>query len=419
MSGKRRRRRGVFNCRPPQSPPTPPDDLTIRTSNIMRRPWNFVAAIGLAACGVAGIGVWRYVSFAAAADAAPKATVAPAIPATIGTAERKNVPVYINGLGTVQAYETVTVNTRVDGTLDKVSFAEGQDVNAGDVLAQIDPRPFKASLDLAVATRAKDQAQLENARLDFKRFQDSGTLATTQQQIDTQAALVRQLVATVQADDANVEAARVQLDYTTIRAPVSGRAGIRLVDEGNIVHAASTTGLVVITQLKPISVVFTLPQDQLQSVIHEMTTSKAPLVAVAQGRDDRRTLDTGTLTLVDNQIDPATGSVRLKATFPNDDLALWPGQFVSIRLQLKILEDVVTVPSTAIQRGPDGMYVYIVKPDQTAAIQPVTDAQLSGGTAVIAKGLTAGTRVVVSGQYSVQPGSRVVNADSANLASTK
>ena len=332
------------------------------------------------------------------------------IPVTIGSAQRKDFPVYLDGLGTVQAYNTVTVNTRVDGELDKVDFKQGQDVKAGEVLAQIDPRPFQAALDLAKATKAKDQAQLENARLDLKRYQQAGTLANTQQQIDTQTALVHQLEATVQADQANVEAAQVQLDYTTIRAPLSGRTGLRLVDQGNIVHAASTSGLVVITQLHPISVLFTLPQDQLQEVIRQMRASKAPLPVMAQGRDDQRQLGTGTLEFVDNQIDQSTGSVRLKATFPNNEGALWPGEYVNVRLQLETLPQVVIVPSTAVQRGPNGMYVYVVKPDATVAMQPVRVGQMSGGTAVIENGLGSGTSIVVAGQYRLQPGSRVQSA---------
>lgn len=384
----------------------------------MRRSWIF-SLVGVAAVVAGGI-TWRHISSSAATPPAASADIAPApIPATLGTAERKNVPVYLDGLGTVQAYNTVTVNTRVDGTLDKVSFVEGQDVKAGDVLAQIDPRPFKASLDLAVATKAKDEAQLVNARLDLKRFKDSSLLASTQQQIDTQQALVNQLAATVEGDQANIEAAQVQLDYTTIRAPISGRTGIRLVDQGNIVHAANTTGLVVITQLQPISVVFTLPQDELQSVIHEMGASKAPLIAVAQGRDDRRTLDTGTLSLVDNQIDPTSGSVRLKAVFPNSRYTLWPGQFVNVRLQLKTLDNVVTVPSTAVQRGPDGMFVYTVKPDTSIAIQPVSVAQMSQGTSVIDKGVAAGTPIVVAGQFRLKPGSRVEGAPGIPVAGGK
>jgi multidrug efflux system membrane fusion protein len=332
-----------------------------------------------------------------------------AIPATVGVSERKNVPVYLTGLGTVQAFNTVTAKVRVDGQLDKVNFTEGQTVKAGDVLAQIDPRPFQAALDLATATKAKDQAQLENARLDLKRYQTAGTLANTQQQIDTQGALVRQLEAAVAADQANIEGARTQLDYTTIEAPLSGRTGIRLLDQGNIVHATDTTGLVVITQLQPISVIFTLPQDQLQDVIHEMSAVSTPLSVFAFGRNNEQQLGEGTLALVDNVIDQNTGSVRLKATFPNNNSALWPGQYVNVRLLLKTLPQAVTVPSTAIQRGPDGMYVYAVKPDQTVAMQAVTVGQMTDGTSVIDSGLAAGTPIVTGGQSRLQPGSRVQN----------
>jgi multidrug efflux system membrane fusion protein len=291
-------------------------------------------------------------------------------------------------------------------------------VNAGDVLARIDPRPFQATLDLARATKAKDQANLENAQLDLRRFQEGGTLANTQQQIDTQGALVKQLQATVAADEANLESAQVQLDYTTIRAPITGRTGIRLVDQGNIVHATDTGGLVVITQLQPISVIFTLPQDQLREVTQAMNASKTPLKVIAQGRTDTQTLDEGTLALVDNRIDQTTGSVKLKATFPNKDYKLWPGQYINVELQLETLPQVVTVPSDAVQRGPDGLYVYVVKPDQTASIQPVSVGQMRDGTAVIEKGLNAGTPIVVAGQYRVQQGSKIRNTpDNSSVAS--
>lgn len=373
----------------------------------MRRRWFLIIPACFLVLG--GLLTWRMTL-----AAQPRSTTArqptQAIAVTIGTAQQKNVPVYLDGLGTVQAYNTVTVNTRVDGELQKVDFKQGQDVKAGDVLAQIDPRPFQAALDLAKATKAKDQAQLENTQLDLHRYQQAGTLASTQQQIDTQTALVHQLEATVQADQANVEAAQVQLDYTTIKAPLSGRTGLRLVDQGNIVHAANTSGLVVITQLHPISVLFTLPQDRLQDVIRQMHESKTPLPVVAQGRDDRRQLGAGTLEFVDNQIDQTTGSIRLKATFPNNQDTLWPGEYVNVRLLLKTLPQVVVVPSTAVQRGPNGVYVYVVKPDSTVAIQPVGVGQISSGTAVIENGLTAGTRIVAAGQYRLQPGSRVQSA---------
>jgi membrane fusion protein, multidrug efflux system len=381
----------------------------------MRRRWLVIVAVCLLV-PAAGV-TWHIASEPATAEQTQKPQQQ-AVPATLGTSAKKDVSIFLSGLGTVQAFNTVTVNTRVDGQLNSVNFKEGQHVNAGDVLAQIDPRPFQATLDLTRATKAKDQANLENAQLDLRRFQQGGTLANTQQQIDTQGALVKQLQATVEADQANLESAQVQLDYTTIRAPIAGRTGIRLVDQGNIVHATDTGGLVVITQLQPISVIFTLPQDQLREVTHEMNVSKTPLKVIAQGRTDGQTLDEGTLALVDNRIDQTTGSVRLKATFPNKDYKLWPGQYINVELQLKTLPQVVTVPSDAVQRGPDGMYVYVVKPDQTAAIQPVTVGQMRDGTAIIEKGLNAGTPIVVAGQYRVQQGSKIRNtADTSSAAS--
>ncbi|HEX3341924.1 MAG TPA: efflux RND transporter periplasmic adaptor subunit [Pseudolabrys sp.] len=369
---------------------------------------------------LAGELTWKIMHSAAAADRAVAQTSSNGrpVPATVGIAERRNVPVYLTGLGTVQAFNTVTVNTRVDGELNKVAFVEGQNVKAGDVLAQIDPRPFQASLALAQATKAKDEALLANARIDLQRFQKV-PLGNTQQQIDTQAALVQQLVATVDADAANIDAAQVQLDYTTIKAPLSGRTGVRLVDQGNIVHATSTTGLVVITQLQPISVVFTLPQDQLQEVVSQMSATSPPLKVVALGRGDTQRLDEGTLALVDNQIDQTTGSVRLKATFPNKNYTLWPGQYVNAQLLLKTLPQVVTVPSAAIQRGPKGMYVYTVTPDSTVSMQPVDVSEMTNGTSVVDKGLDPGTKIVVAGQYRLEPGSRIRGTPAPRLASEK
>jgi membrane fusion protein, multidrug efflux system len=334
-------------------------------------------------------------------------TAAPAVPVTIGVSEVKSVPVYLVGLGTVQAFNTVVVKVRVDGQLDKVDFTEGQDVKVGDVLAQIDPRPFRAALDQAKAIKAKDEAQLENAKLDLVRFKDLHDFAT-RQSVDTQTALVHQLEATIQGDQAAIDSAQVQLDYTTIKAPISGRTGIRLVDQGNIVHATDPNGLVVITQLQPISVIFALPEHYLRAVSQEMQA--APLQVFAQARSDARRLGEGTVALVDNQIDQSTGSIKLKATFPNDNHALWPGQFVNIQVLLRTLQQAVTVPGTAVQRGPDGMYVYVVRPDSTVVMTPVIVGQMSQGIAVIEKGLDAGAKIVVAGQYRLAPGMRVTPA---------
>jgi multidrug efflux system membrane fusion protein len=363
--------------------------------------WLTTAILVVAASGLA----WYVVHQPAkSAPGQTPSAVVPAGPVTAGLAETKNIPVYLTGLGTVQAFNTVVVKVRVDGQLDKVAFTEGQDVKAGDLLAQIDPRPFQAALDQAKAVKAKDEAQLENARRDLQRFINLHDFAT-KQSVDTQSALVRQLEATIQGDQAAIESAQTQLAYSTITAPISGRTGVRLIDQGNIVHAGDANGLVVITQLRPISVMFSLSDRQLTNISREM--ANGPLKVIAEGRTDHQSLGEGTLALVDNQIDQSTGTIRLKATFPNEDHALWPGQFINIRLLLRTLQQVVTVPSTAIQRGPDGMYVYVIKPDSTVAMQPVSVGQMNDGTSVVEGGLQPGDKIVVRGQYRLQPGTQI------------
>ncbi|WP_342235805.1 efflux RND transporter periplasmic adaptor subunit [Inquilinus sp. OTU3971] len=346
-----------------------------------------------------------------AASAAPEAAAPPpAVPVEAAAAARRDVPVYLTGLGTVQALNTVTVKTRVDGQLQTVSFQEGQHVSAGQTLAQIDPRPFQAALDQAKATKAKDEAQLANAQLDLQRFQNLHQYATAQS-VDTQKALIAQLQAQIEGDQAAIDNAATQLSYTTITSPLNGRTGIRLVDQGNIVHATDTGGLVVITQLHPITVIFTLPEEDLPEISAAM--AKGPLTVFADTRGDDKPLDQGTLQLVDNQIDQATGTIRLKATFPNRTDQLWPGQFVDVRLLLRTEQNVVTVPSTAIQRGPDGLYVYAVKPDDTVELRPVGIGQITDGAAVVETGLDAGASVVTAGQYRLQSGTRVQVRDTA------
>ncbi|MGO1076351.1 efflux RND transporter periplasmic adaptor subunit [Inquilinus sp. CA228] len=339
-----------------------------------------------------------------AASASPQAAPPPAVPVEAAAAQRRDVPVYLTGLGTVQALNTVTVKTRVDGELQTVSYQEGQHVNAGQVLAQIDPRPFQAALDQAKATKAKDEAQLTNAQLDLTRFQNLHQYATAQS-VDTQKALIAQLQAQIEGDQAAIDSAATQLSYTSITSPLDGRTGIRLVDQGNIVHATDTGGLVVITQLHPITAIFTLPEEDLPEISAAM--AKGPLTVFADTRGDDKPLDQGTLELVDNQIDQATGTIRLKATFPNKTDQLWPGQFVDVRLLLRTEQNVVTVPSTAIQHGPDGLYVYAVKPDDTVELRPVGIGQITDGAAVVETGLDAGASVVTAGQYRLQPGTRV------------
>jgi multidrug efflux system membrane fusion protein len=359
---------------------------------------------GLLVAVAAGFGLWRWVGPPAAAKLEP--AVPAGIPVDAVAATRADVPVYLRGLGTVQAYNTVTIHSRVDGEIVKIAFIEGQDVKSGDLLAQIDPRPLQAALDQATAKQAQDEAQLENAKLDLARYQALGQKEfASRQSVDTQAATVRQLEATVKGDQAAIDNAKVQLGYTTITSPIDGRTGVRLVDQGNIVHASDTTGLVVITQLQPISLIFTLPEDHLPGITRAM--AGGTLTVIAMSRDEKDQYGEGTLSLVDNQIDQATGSVRLKATFPNTNLALWPGQFVNARLLLRTESNVVTVPSDAVQRGAQGMYAYVVKDDSTVALQPLKVGQISAGTAVIESGLEAGQRVVIAGQYRLQPGAKV------------
>jgi multidrug efflux system membrane fusion protein len=350
---------------------------------------------------------FRWQSHAAPiAGAAAVSSATPAVPVGIAAVARRDVPIYLTGLGTVQAFNTVTIKTRVDGELNKVAFTEGQNVKAGDLLAQIDPRPFQATLDQALAKKVQDEAQLANAKLDLQRYTDlAARNFSTKQQLDTQRSLVAQLQAQIQGDQAMVDSARTQLDYTTIASPLAGRTGIRLVDQGNIVHATDATGLVVVTQLQPISVIFTLPENQRASV--QAATAAGPVSIVAISRDDKKQRSEGTLLLVDNQIDQSTGTIRLKGTFANRDGALWPGEFVDIRLLANTARNVVTIPSGALQRGPQGYYAYVAKPDGTADMRPLEVGQIADGIAVVDAGVESGDQVVTSGQYRLQPGTRI------------
>ncbi len=350
------------------------------------------------------------------ADAADKVAAQPSpIPVVTATAAKEDVPIFLSGIGTVQAAQSVTVKVRVDGQLDKVAFTEGQDVKGGDLLAQIDPRPFQAQLDQALAQKARDEATLANALKDLERYTTLVAQDSIQKQtLDTQTATVSQLKAGIQSDQAQIDNAKVQLAYTTIRAPVSGRTGIRLVDAGNIVHAADATGLVVINQIDPIAVIFTLPEDDFPKINQAIAASgSAPLQVQALSRASGAAVGTGRLLLVNNQIDTATGTVQLKALFPNRSHALWPGQYVNVRLVLGMRHDAVTVPESTVQRGTEGVFAYIVKPGDVAAMQAIRVAQTQDGKAVIDDGLAAGTRVVVDGQYKIKPGAKVVEAKQA------
>lgn len=360
--------------------------------------------------GVLGILGWAWSKRqrAAAAGAAGRPTAGSfPVPIVPGVVEKKDVPIYLDGLGTVQAFNTVTVRSRVDGQVLKVAFTEGQDVKTGDLLAQIDPAPFQAQLDQNIAKKAQDEAQLAIARITLNRDAEllSGKILS-QQDYDTQKALVDQLEATVKGDQAAIDNARVQLSYTTITSPLDGRIGIRQVDQGNIVHANDTTGLVVITQLRPISVVFTLPEQNLAR-IQQHLSGEEPLTALAVDRDNQTVLSQGKLAVIDNQIDTTTGTIRLKATFQNDDLKLWPGQFVNVRLQIEVRTGCAVVPASVVQRGPDGTFAFVIS-NGTAVVRPIKVApQTEQGLALINEGLQPGEPIVVDGQYKLQPGSKV------------
>jgi multidrug efflux system membrane fusion protein len=328
------------------------------------------------------------------------------VPVLAVAAKRADVPVYLDAVGTARALNIVTVRPQVEGKLLSVNFQEGQDVKRGDVLAQIDPTTFKAALDQAVAKKAQDEAQLANSRNDLARYQRlAATNAINQQQADTQKALVAQHEALVQADQAAIDNARAMLGYTTIAAPIDGRTGIRQVDAGNIVRTGDTNGIVVITQITPISVLFNLPQQDLDRV--NAAFAKGPLPAEALRSDNDQVISRGALTVVDNQVDQSTGTVRLKAEFANSGRELWPGQFVNVRLLVDTLKDVIVIPTGAVQRGPKGTFVYVVKDDSSVAIQPINVQRQDEDQAVVASGLAPPQRVVTSGFARLSEGTKV------------
>ena len=378
-----------------------------------RRKFAIVAAV-LVVATLVGWGVYhrlRSGTTTSAGAAAARGQTLP-VPVVEGVVSTKDVPIYLDGLGTVQAFNTVTIHTRVDGQLVKVAFTEGQEVKTGDVLAQIDPAPYQAASDQAAAKKAQDEAQLTNARVDLQRYADLlKTDSITQQIYDTQKSLVSQLEATVKADQAAMESARVNLDYTTIRSPIDGRVGIRQLDAGNIVHASDANGLVVLTQLRPISVVFTLPEQALTKLQHYQNPEKN-FTVLAVSRDNTNLLGEGVLAVIDNQIDTTTGTIKLKATFANENLRLWPGQFVNTRLLLTTRKDSPVVPASVVQRGPDGAFAFVIQDDQTVTMRPLKVAQIESGMALIDEGLKPGEHVVVDGQYKLQPGSHVQPAES-------
>jgi len=372
------------------------------------RPW----LLTLALLAIVGGGAWYWFTGHAARSAtdvnAGAAREAPGVPVEVAAAERRDVPVFLELLGTAQALNTVTIRSRVDGQIFKIAFSEGQTVKKGDLLVQIDPRPFQAALDQALAKRAQDEATLANNRLDLQRSEKLGEFAT-RQQLDTQRAAVSSQSAQIAADEAAIENARTQLDYATIRSPLDGRTGLRLIDEGNIVHAADASGIVEITQVDPIAVLFTAPEDQLAGITRAQSAGRVPVTALSS--DGKAVLAEGELVLINNQVDAASGTVKLKAQFPNGEGRLWPGLSVNVRLLLKTLPDAVTVPSAAVQRGPDGLYVYAVGQDGKAERRPIEVGVFSQDRAVVEKGLGPGDRVVTAGQYRVTNGTKLaVNA---------
>jgi membrane fusion protein, multidrug efflux system len=371
---------------------------------------------------VIGLGVWYFRSSKDNAEAqAPGGTPGGAgktgrqgqgggagftVPVVVATTQRGDLPVYYNGLGTVTAFNTVTVRSRVDGQIVKINFTEGQTVHQGDSLVEIDPRPYQVQLEQAEGQLAKDQAQLQDMKVDYDRYQllfKEGVVP--KQQVDTQQAQVGQYEGAIKADQGTIDNAKLQIVYSHITAPITGRVGLRLVDMGNIVHAADTNGLLVITQLQPIAVIFSLPQDQLSLVMGKL--HGAQLAVEAYDRDDITKIATGKLLTIDNQIDTTTGTYKLKSVFDNEKNSLFPNQFVNIHLLVDTKRNVTVVPTTAIQRGPQGTYVYLTGKDNTVKIQPVTISLTSGNSVGIASGLQPGDVVVVDGQDKLQDGSKI------------
>jgi multidrug efflux system membrane fusion protein len=334
------------------------------------------------------------------------AAAARAVPVVAAAVQKRDVPIYLDGLGNVSAFKTVTVRSQVDGRLDQVLFKEGQQVKRGELLARIDPRPFQNQLKQAQGALARDEAQLKSAKLDLERYQllvQKKLIAP--QQADQQAATVGQLAGAIEVDRGQIDAAKLNLDYANIRSPIDGVTGVRLVDPGNLVHSTDANGLVLITQLDPIAVLFSLPQDMLPQVMEEL--AKRQLAVEAWSRDGAQKLATGELALVDNQINANTATLRLKAVFPNPQRLLWPNQFVKARLLLTTRKDALVVPSTVPQRGPEGTFAYVIQPDQTVQPRPIEVALTEGELAIIAKGLNAGEQVVVDGQSQLRAGAKV------------
>jgi membrane fusion protein, multidrug efflux system len=361
-----------------------------------------VLTVLLTASAAGGLLFWHQ----SRAKPEPEATAPPPTPVVAGTVKSGPVPIYLRGVGTVIAFNNVVVRSQITGPLVSVGFTQGQPVHKGDLLAEIDPRPYQAQLDQAIANRDRDQAQFVNAQANLGRYMPLEAKGfATGQLVDTQKAQVAQLQATVKADEAVIESARVNLSYTRLTAPIDGVTGIRQIDEGNIIHPTDANGLVDVTQIQPISLIFTLPETTFVEIQQQM--AKGPIKVFAYSQDDKTRLDEGELLLIDNQINQTTGTIRLRATFPNAKRLLWPGELVNARLLLKTEPEGLTIPASTVQQGPKGSYVYVIEPDQSVQLRMVQVAQISKGQALIDSGLKANETVVVDGQYKLQPGTRV------------
>ena len=365
---------------------------------------NFLISLSLplaAVLGVAAIFIHK------ATTSTPPPAPPPSIPVIAASVQQHDVPIYLRGVGTVIAYNNVIVRSQITGQLIKVAFTQGQTVKKGDLLAEIDPRPYQAQLDQATANRDRDQAQLANAQSNLDRYSPLAQKGwATPQLLDTQKAQVGQLEAMVKSDEAVIEQAQTNLSYTRLTSPIDGVTGIRQVDEGNIIHPTDTNGLVDVTQIQPISLLFSLPQTNFVKIQSQMAKG-TPLTVLAYSQNDKTLLDQGKLDLIDNQIVQTTGTIRLRASFPNAKRLLWPGELVNARLLLETRPNGLTIPAPAIQQGPHGSFVWVIGPDGTVQTRPVTVAQIDGGQALIVAGLAVNENVVVQGQYRLQPGALV------------
>ncbi len=377
--------------------------MRMKKQNLIARMGKTRLVMGVAAIALAAIAFVNF-SGAPAPKAAPRASGE--VTAILAKAERRDMPIYLQGLGTVQAFYTVTVTSRVDGELQKVGFIEGQAVKKGDLLAQIDPRPYQAAYDQAVATKNKDVAQLANARIDQQRYAELAPQdLASKQQVDTQKSLVAQLEAQVAADQAAIDNAKAQLDYAHITSPIDGLTGVRQVDPGNNLHGANATPIVVVTQTQPISVIFTLPEESLDRIGPALRQGAVQVAAMT--RDGKSEVDRGQIAVLDNQIDQSTGTLRLKATFPNQNNQLWPGEYVNARVLLETSQNAVTIPDSAVQRGPKGLYVFLVKDDQTVEMRPIKAGPSANGLTIIEAGLEAGDTVTTNNEYRLHEGVKV------------